>query len=122
MSDHLMRNTDAPISPECELVDARLADYLDDAPDPALVAEVDAHLADCPRCAALVGDLTGITAAARALPPLEPAHDLWAGVAERIGTAPAAAAPLLVPQVVPIESARRRAAVRAGSPRPRRRW
>jgi hypothetical protein len=99
--DNFMRNTDAPISPECETVDARLADYLDDAPDPALVAEVDAHVADCPRCAALVADLTGITAAARRLPELRPARDLWAGVAERIDAA--------APAVVPIATARRAA-------------
>lgn len=100
MSDDIfMRNTDAPISPECEMVDARLADYLDDAPDPALVAEVDAHVADCARCAALVADLTGISAAARRLPELRPARDLWAGVAERIDAA--------APAVVPIGTARR---------------
>ena len=85
-------------SPECELVEGRLADYLDDAPDPALVAEVDAHLARCRRCAALVGDLAGITTAARTLPPLEPSRDLWTGIAERIAAAPT---------VVPIETARR---------------
>ena len=86
-------------SPECDRVEGRLADYLDDAPDPALVAEVDAHLARCPRCAALVGDLAGIATAAHALPPLEPSRDLWAGIAERIAAAPT---------VVPIETARRR--------------
>lgn len=85
-------------SPECERVEGRLADYLDDGPDPALVAEVDAHLARCPRCAALVGDLAGIATAAHALPPLEPSRDLWAGIAERIAAAPT---------VVPIETARR---------------
>lgn len=96
MSDD-MKPSASP-SPECELVEGRLADYLDDAPDPALVAEVDAHLARCQRCAALVGDLTGIATAARALPPLEPARDLWAGIADRIAAAPT---------VVPIETARR---------------
>jgi hypothetical protein len=99
MSDDMMREpiaSDAP-SPECEaLVDARLADYLDESPDPALVAAVDAHVAGCARCAALVGDLTGITAAARALPPLQPSRDLWAGVAERIAE----------PTVVSIDAAR----------------
>ena len=91
-------NLSASPSPECELVEGRLADYLDDAPDPALVAEVDAHLARCRRCAALVGDLAGITTAARTLPPLEPSRDLWTGIAERIAAAPT---------VVPIETARR---------------
>lgn len=107
MSDDAVREPNR--TPECEsLVDARLADYLDDAPDPALVAAVDAHAARCSRCAALVADLRGITVAAQALPPLRPSRDLWSGIAERIA-APAVAAPESRPSAVgSIAEARRR--------------
>ncbi|HET7456435.1 MAG TPA: zf-HC2 domain-containing protein [Gemmatimonadaceae bacterium] len=110
MRDDAMGRMDAAgrhPTPACAtLVDARLADYLDDAPDPALVAAVDSHVATCARCAALVSDLNGISAAARSLPPLAPSRDLWTGIAERIG-APATAS-VASPAVVPIDAARRR--------------
>lgn len=113
-NDHRTREMQAAgdASPECEaLVDARLADYLDDSPDPALVAEVNAHVRSCARCAALVGDLTGITAAARSLPPLIPARDLWSGIAGRIATpvtAPTGAASTTVVSIESAPSRRRR--------------
>ena len=47
-------------------------------------ARADAHLASCPRCAALRTDLLEIAAKAAALPVESPARDLWDGIAARI--------------------------------------
>ena len=47
-------------------------------------AHADAHLASCPRCAALRADLLEIAAKAAALPVESPARDLWDGIAARI--------------------------------------
>ncbi len=44
----------------------------------------DAHLASCPRCAAIRADLLEIAARAAALPALSPSRDLWHGIAARI--------------------------------------
>jgi len=68
----------------CETFDERLADYLEGDLAPADRRRVDAHLASCVRCTALVRDLEHIRAEAGALPVLAPATDLWAGIAVRI--------------------------------------
>ena len=47
-------------------------------------ARADAHLAMCPRCAALRADLLEIAAKAAALPVESPSRDLWDGIAARI--------------------------------------
>ena len=47
-------------------------------------ARADAHLASCPRCAALRADLLEIAAKAAALPVESPSRDLWDGIAARI--------------------------------------
>lgn len=70
----------------CARLDALLPDYLDGALGTIDRLEVERHLASCARCGALVADLDGIVAEARALPVLRPSRDLWAGVAERIAT------------------------------------
>jgi hypothetical protein len=46
----------------------RLSAYLDGELPPAERAEVEAHLATCPECAALLADLEGVDAVARELP------------------------------------------------------
>jgi len=72
------------VSPACQAVDGRLMDYLEGDLAAADHAAVEAHLAACGRCRALVADLRAITADAAALPTLRPERDLWAGIAERI--------------------------------------
>src|SRR5688500_4746015 len=47
-------------------------------------ARADAHLASCPRCAALRADLLEIAAKAAALPVESPSRALWDGIAARI--------------------------------------
>ncbi|GLC24230.1 zf-HC2 domain-containing protein [Roseisolibacter agri] len=72
------------LPPACAVVDERLMDYLEGDLPAADRAAVEAHLAECGRCRALVADLRAITAGAAALPVLRPERDLWAGIAERI--------------------------------------
>lgn len=73
----------------CTDVDRQLADYLDDEPAaglaPAERTAVDRHVATCTRCQALVDDLRAVTRTAASLPPLVPPHDLWNGIAARLG-------------------------------------
>jgi len=71
---------------DCAAFDERLADYLEGDLDPAARREVDAHVASCVRCTALVRDLEQIRASAAELPELTPSIDLWSGVARRIET------------------------------------
>jgi hypothetical protein len=73
-------------SPECDAFDATLADYLEHTLDADAVALADAHRATCARCDALVRDLDTLRVDAAQLPPLTPSHDLWPGIAARIGT------------------------------------
>jgi len=47
------------------------------------------HRAECAECAEVWADLERISAEARALPLLTPSRDLWAGIEDRIGSAPA---------------------------------
>ena len=62
----------------------RLADYLDGTlADPERKA-VEAHLATCESCAAIVHALDERPAAATSLPTLTPPRDLWSGIAARI--------------------------------------
>jgi hypothetical protein len=68
----------------CAVVDERLMDYLEGELPAAGRAAVDAHLAACARCRAVVADLRAITADAAALPAPRLERDLWAGIAERI--------------------------------------
>lgn len=70
----------------CSDVDDRLADCLEGTLTGDDRRAVDAHLASCARCAALVRDLRAIADGARSLPALAPSRDLWAGIAERIET------------------------------------
>lgn len=76
------RDVAAPI--DCDRFDALLADYLENDLRPEARATADAHLADCGRCRTLTDDLLAITRGAAALGPIEPARDLWTGIAARI--------------------------------------
>lgn len=65
---------------------AVLSDYLDGDLDATARAGIDAHLADCAACRAVVADLTEMRAAAGAWREAEPppADDLWPGIAARL--------------------------------------
>jgi hypothetical protein len=71
---------------DCAAFDERLADYLEGELDFAARREVEAHVASCVRCAALLRDLEHIRASAAELPELTPSTDLWGGIARRIDT------------------------------------
>jgi anti-sigma factor RsiW len=71
---------------DCAALDERLADYLEGDLDPASQREVEAHVASCARCSALVRDLEQIRSSAADLPELTPSTDLWGGIARRIDT------------------------------------
>jgi len=71
---------------DCAAFDERLADYLEGDLDFAARREVEAHVASCVRCTALLRDLEHIRASAAELPELTPSTDLWGGIARRIDT------------------------------------
>jgi hypothetical protein len=77
--------THAP-TPECDAFDATLAEYLEHTLSADAAALADAHRATCARCDALVRELDTLRIDAAQLPPLTPSHDLWPGIAARIGT------------------------------------
>ena len=85
---------------DCASVDERLADYLEGDLDFAARREVEAHVASCARCAALLHDLERIRAGAAELPELTPSTDLWAGISRRID-APVLPFARPTPNVVP---------------------
>ena len=68
----------------CTVFDEQLADYLEGDLGTAERQAVEAHIASCVRCTALVRDLEQIRANASDLGGLSPSRDLWAGIAERI--------------------------------------
>jgi hypothetical protein len=73
----------------CEQNDAALSEYVDGARPEGL----EAHLAVCPRCRAVVEDLRTLRAAARALEPRVPPAHVWTRIVEEIdGPARAGAA------------------------------
>jgi anti-sigma factor RsiW len=67
----------------------RLSEYVDDElPDNERIA-LEAHLQTCVHCTTIVGDLRRVIRRARMLREQAPAHDLWPGIARRIGATPA---------------------------------
>lgn len=80
-----------------------LSDYLDDDLAPPDRASVDAHLAECDQCRAVVADLVALRRTATAWRDAEaaPAADLWPGIAARLAgpreLAPAGAPPAAPP-------------------------
>lgn len=71
---------------DCDAFATALADYLERDLAGEARRAMDAHAARCGGCAALLADLGALREAAAALPALEPARDLWAGIAERLPT------------------------------------
>jgi anti-sigma factor RsiW len=71
----------------------RLSDFLDDELAADERREVEAHLAGCGECRAVLDDLTRVIARAKTLEPRPPQRDAWPEIAarvERIGVRPAA--------------------------------
>jgi anti-sigma factor RsiW len=62
----------------------QLVELLDDYLDGRDTAVVDAHLARCPDCRALVADVRAIGAAARTLEPITPPERVWRQVRARV--------------------------------------
>lgn len=64
----------------------QLASHLELELDATTAQAMDAHAATCAECGALLADLRALQVEASALPLLAPSHDLWDGIANRIGT------------------------------------
>ena len=70
----------------CPHMEVRLNEYVDGTLADRDRAGVDAHLAECAGCRAAVAELRDLVAGARTLPTsIEPARDLWGGIASRLG-------------------------------------
>ncbi len=69
----------------CAAVRVTLPDYIDETLEPWVRGSIEEHLAECAECAALARDLRNNAREAAALPALLPEHDVWPGVARRIG-------------------------------------
>ena len=69
---------------ECERVPDALDDYLAGHLPAATHAAFDTHVAECPRCRALVADVSAIRAVARTLGPIEPPEHVWRKVRARV--------------------------------------
>ena len=63
----------------------RLSEYLDRELPPSEREPLDRHLADCPACADLLGELRRVVARAQALDDRPPSRDLWPDIAALIG-------------------------------------
>ena len=79
----------------------RLSEYLDGDLPEAEHAALEAHLAECPTCASVLNELRRVVGRARALEPRSPVHELWPGIAARIGATAA------LPGVEPLAGRRR---------------
>ena len=62
----------------------RLSEYLDGGLGRSERAALESHLATCPTCAAVLGDLRAVVERSRALPTPPPPADLWPGVRSQI--------------------------------------
>lgn len=63
----------------------RLSDHVDGALAADESEALEAHLSGCASCRQALADLRDIVAQARALGPIEPARDLWPGIADALG-------------------------------------
>jgi anti-sigma factor RsiW len=73
----------------------RLSEYLDDALSGAERVQIEAHLVGCPECRETLAALRAVAARAASLEDGAPDHDLWPGVAQRIGAARPAVEPVV---------------------------
>jgi anti-sigma factor RsiW len=71
--------------PTCTDVVAKLDDLVDGELDPDSTTAVERHMEDCSECRAELQRARDLARAARSLPRrIEPEHDLWPGIRERI--------------------------------------
>ena len=84
-----------------EHLNEALSAYLDGELDEAARAAAENHLAACAECRATLEGLRGLVRRAQTLDDRPPEHDLWAGIAERIGEPGTA-------NVIPLAPRRRR--------------
>jgi anti-sigma factor RsiW len=63
----------------------RLSEYLDGELPESEQAALEFHLQTCADCTAVLADLRRVVRRARSLSELAPPHDLWPGIASRIG-------------------------------------
>ena len=68
----------------CEAFDAAFSEYLEGTLEGKSLAQVESHLRECLRCAALLRDVESIREEASSLPDLVPSRDLWEGIDARI--------------------------------------
>jgi len=99
----------------CEAFDEALADYLEGDLGPAQRQAVEAHMASCVRCTALVRDLQQIRSSAGELGELSPSRDLWTGIASRIEAPVVPITTRVVPNVSPRRAERLRLAAVAAA-------
>jgi len=73
-----------------DLYTNRLSDYLDGEDlTPSERSDIEAHLAGCTECRAVLDELREVAAVAADLPDRAPGIDLWSGVAARLAVPPA---------------------------------
>src|SRR3989475_4404358 len=65
----------------------RLSEYLDGDLGIAERAALEAHVASCPACEAILAELRRVVARAQAIDDQPPATDLWPAIAQQIGVA-----------------------------------
>jgi anti-sigma factor RsiW len=68
----------------CELFNDQLMAYLERETDDATSAAMERHAVTCAECGPLLADLRRLRIDAANLPEMQPARDLWSGIAERI--------------------------------------
>lgn len=68
----------------CDDFSEHLAGHLEGDASRDVTAAMDAHVATCAACAALMQEIAAITRQAAALAELSPGRDLWTGIAARI--------------------------------------
>ena len=68
----------------CEAFDAAFSEYLEGTLEGKSLAQVESHLRECLRCAALLRDVESIREEASSLPDLVSSRDLWEGIDARI--------------------------------------
>jgi len=78
----------------------KLSDFLDGELTTGEHQAVEAHLAACPACSAVLADLRGVVERAQNVEARPPDADLWAGISARIA-APAGAAVVAFPERQP---------------------
>lgn len=87
---------------DCEQFAEHLMDHIEGDDDAGTRARMDAHVASCADCRALLADVRHISRDAADLPTLTPSRDLWPEIAARI-EAPVIA----IPQLATVDAARR---------------